>query len=291
MPLPRMALADVWPDATPAPAPPARAARRRPQDDGARGPARRGGDAGPGRAGPRADALRLVRSPTASARRSSAASSPGRRASRSGSCGRAASADLRPVRRAVGQPPRVRAHPRRRGRHRRARRPPRPADRRPAPGRPAARHDGGRAVYDRADDREGFSAGSSQFDSDITASRHPRAALALAGDAVLAVACDGRSRADAGLTLEEFASVLVELGAAQRHQPRRRRLHVARRRRPPAQPPATRTRASRSAAAARSRPRSSSSPPRAGEGARTPDLRFTRALLYQLSYSGRRPRV
>ena len=72
---------------------------------------------------------------------------------------------------------------------------------------------GGRAVYDRTDDREGFSAGSSQFDSDITASRHPRAALALTGDAVLAVACDGRSRADAGLTLEEFASVLVELGA------------------------------------------------------------------------------
>src|SRR5512144_2423719 len=31
--------------------------------------------------------------------------------------------------------------------------------------------------------------------------------------------------------------------------------------------------------------------PRAGEGTRTPDPRFTRALLYQLSYSGRRAGV
>ena len=71
----------------------------------------------------------------------------------------------------------------------------------------------GAAVYDRGDDREGFSAGSSQFDSDITAARHPRAALALADGELLAVACDGRSRADAGLTLEELATVLVDLGA------------------------------------------------------------------------------
>lgn len=71
----------------------------------------------------------------------------------------------------------------------------------------------GRAVYDRAQDPEGFSAGAHQFDSDITAERHPRAALALAGERVLAVVCDGRSRADAGLTLEELARVLVDLGA------------------------------------------------------------------------------
>jgi hypothetical protein len=71
----------------------------------------------------------------------------------------------------------------------------------------------GRAVYERASDPEGFSAGAHQFDSDITAERHPRAALALAGDRVLAVVCDGRSRADAGLTLEELAAVLVDLGA------------------------------------------------------------------------------
>ena len=71
----------------------------------------------------------------------------------------------------------------------------------------------GRAVYDRTLDPEGFSAGAHQFDSDITAERHPRAALTLAGDRVLAVVCDGRSRADTGLTLEELAGVLVELGA------------------------------------------------------------------------------
>lgn len=35
----------------------------------------------------------------------------------------------------------------------------------------------GRSVVDRDDDREGFSAGAAQFDSDITAERHPRCAL------------------------------------------------------------------------------------------------------------------
>jgi len=71
----------------------------------------------------------------------------------------------------------------------------------------------GQAVYERALDPEGFSAGARQFDSDITAKRHPRAALALADGELLAVACDGRSRADAGLTLEELAAVLTGLGA------------------------------------------------------------------------------
>jgi len=71
----------------------------------------------------------------------------------------------------------------------------------------------GRAVFRREEDREGFSAGAHQFDSDITSERHPRAALALAGERLLAVACDGRARHDAGLTLEELAQVLVALGA------------------------------------------------------------------------------
>ena len=73
--------------------------------------------------------------------------------------------------------------------------------------------DGGRVVYDRQLDPEGFSAGAGQFDSDITAERHPRSAIALAGNRVLAVVCDGRSRDDAGLTLEELAEVLAGLGA------------------------------------------------------------------------------
>jgi len=62
-------------------------------------------------------------------------------------------------------------------------------------------------------DPEGFSTGSAQFDSDITDGRYPRAALAVAGDRLLAVACDGRNRRDAGMTLRELADVLVDLGA------------------------------------------------------------------------------
>lgn len=71
----------------------------------------------------------------------------------------------------------------------------------------------GAAVYDRAADPEGFSAGAAQFDSDITDGRHPRAALGLGRGRLLAVACDGRSSEDAGLTLEELAAVLVFSGA------------------------------------------------------------------------------
>ena len=63
------------------------------------------------------------------------------------------------------------------------------------------------------DDPEGFSAGSDQFRSDITAGRYPRAALGLAPDRMLGVVCDGRAHADAGLTLAELAETLVELGA------------------------------------------------------------------------------
>jgi len=62
-------------------------------------------------------------------------------------------------------------------------------------------------------DEEGFCAGRHQFDSDITAGRYPRAALALAGDRLLAVTCDGRADDDAGLTLGELAQALVALGA------------------------------------------------------------------------------
>jgi len=63
------------------------------------------------------------------------------------------------------------------------------------------------------EDPEGFSTAAHQFDSDITAGRHPRAALALAGDRLLALACDGRTAADAGLTLGELSRLLVALGA------------------------------------------------------------------------------
>ncbi len=71
----------------------------------------------------------------------------------------------------------------------------------------------GRTAYADGEDREGFSAAAHQFDSDITAERYPRAALGIAGDRVLAVACDGRSGRDAGMTLGELAGALVTLGA------------------------------------------------------------------------------
>jgi phosphodiester glycosidase len=70
----------------------------------------------------------------------------------------------------------------------------------------------GRACVDG--DAEGFSAGQRQFDSDITAGRYPRAALALTAERrMLAVVCDGRADDEAGLTLGELAEALVTLGA------------------------------------------------------------------------------
>jgi exopolysaccharide biosynthesis protein len=72
----------------------------------------------------------------------------------------------------------------------------------------------GAVAFDPEADHEGFSAGAEQFDSDITAERHPRAALGLSSDALVAVACDGRrSRVDAGLSMLELAAVMVDLGA------------------------------------------------------------------------------
>lgn len=119
-------------------------------------------------------------------------------------------ARLHAVGRPVGRRPRVRA---RRFRDRSAR----PAGRaaRRARGRPAA----GRAAAARrrqagASRRPGgFSAGRAQFDSDITQGRYPRAALALWEGRIVAVACDGRARGDAGLTLSELAEALAGLGA------------------------------------------------------------------------------
>jgi hypothetical protein len=72
---------------------------------------------------------------------------------------------------------------------------------------------GGRVVHEDGLDPEGFSAGAHQFMSDITAERHPRAALARAGRELIAVATDGRTAGEAGMTLEELAGVLVNLGA------------------------------------------------------------------------------
>src|SRR5262249_3270834 len=49
----------------------------------------------------------------------------------------------------------------------------------------------GTIVFD-ADDREGFSAVTGQFDSDITDGRYPPAALGVSSESLVALACDGR---------------------------------------------------------------------------------------------------
>jgi Phosphodiester glycosidase len=70
----------------------------------------------------------------------------------------------------------------------------------------------GRVVFDDSD-REGFSAGCEQFDSDITDGRHPRAAIGIGDSTLWLLACDGRrSRVDAGLTMTELAETMTELG-------------------------------------------------------------------------------
>jgi hypothetical protein len=71
----------------------------------------------------------------------------------------------------------------------------------------------GRPVVRDGDDPEGFSAGRAQFDSDICAGRHPRAALGVTRGGLLAVTCDGRAGDEAGLTLEELAVLMAGLGA------------------------------------------------------------------------------
>jgi hypothetical protein len=71
----------------------------------------------------------------------------------------------------------------------------------------------GEITFDAVADREGFSAGAGQFDSDITAGRYPRAALGISADSLVAVACDGRrSNVDGGLSMLELADVMLELG-------------------------------------------------------------------------------
>ncbi len=71
---------------------------------------------------------------------------------------------------------------------------------------------GGRSLMD-GEDREGFSAGAAQFDSDITAKRYPRCAFGLSRTELFAVACDGRrTGVDAGLDLAELARLMISFG-------------------------------------------------------------------------------
>jgi exopolysaccharide biosynthesis protein len=72
---------------------------------------------------------------------------------------------------------------------------------------------GGRVLIEPGEDREGFAAGARQFDSDITAGRYPRAALGISEGDLIAVACEGRADDEAGLSMAELASAMIELGA------------------------------------------------------------------------------
>jgi hypothetical protein len=72
---------------------------------------------------------------------------------------------------------------------------------------------GGELAVAGDSDPEGFREGADQFDSDITRGRYPRAAIGLTDSHILAVACDGRTDADAGMTLHELGDLLVGLGA------------------------------------------------------------------------------
>jgi hypothetical protein len=71
----------------------------------------------------------------------------------------------------------------------------------------------GGSLIEPGRDPEGFSAGSRQFDSDITTGRYPRAALGLGGDDLIAVVADGRADDEVGLTIAELAAAMVGLGA------------------------------------------------------------------------------
>ena len=71
----------------------------------------------------------------------------------------------------------------------------------------------GRSLIDGTD-REGFSAGAGQFDSDITVGRYPRCAFGVGDGELLAVCCDGRrTGVDAGLELGELARLMISFGA------------------------------------------------------------------------------
>lgn len=73
----------------------------------------------------------------------------------------------------------------------------------------------GRSLIEPGVDAEGFSAGSRQFDSDITDGRHPRAAFGLGDGELIAVAADGRADDDAGLSMAELAGAMAGLGAGE----------------------------------------------------------------------------
>ena len=95
----------------------------------------------------------------------------------------------------------------------------------------------GEIAFDGSD-REGFTAGAAQFDSDITDGRHPRAAVGIAEKHLVVLVCDGRRsrtrrRAVDARARRHDARARLPRG----DEPGRRRLGHARPPRSPAQPP------------------------------------------------------
>jgi hypothetical protein len=72
----------------------------------------------------------------------------------------------------------------------------------------------GRSLIRPGEDLEGFSAGSRQFDSDITEGRYPRAALGISDGELVAIASEGRADDEAGLTMGELAETMLGLGVS-----------------------------------------------------------------------------
>lgn len=70
----------------------------------------------------------------------------------------------------------------------------------------------GQNLVINTNDAEGFSQVNEQFDSDITIGRYPRAAIGLNDQYVFSVVCEGRARAEAGLSMEELADFMISLG-------------------------------------------------------------------------------
>jgi Phosphodiester glycosidase len=74
---------------------------------------------------------------------------------------------------------------------------------------------GGASIIHTGKDPEGFSAGASQFDADLTVGRYPRASLGLGGGELIAAVSEGRADDEAGLTLAELAKAMAGIGAAE----------------------------------------------------------------------------
>jgi len=71
----------------------------------------------------------------------------------------------------------------------------------------------GKTLVDGLKNPEGFVTDIANYDGDLTKGRFPRSALAISSEKVWAIAVEGRSEYDSGMTLVELADFAVSLGA------------------------------------------------------------------------------